>query len=107
MYLEGMKETGRDSRIAGLGPGLNGSRVSSVAITMGWTDGVRNPAVARFFLFHNVQTGSGAHPASFPLGTGGPLLGVNRPGREADHSPPSSAEVKNVGARPPLPHMSS
>jgi hypothetical protein len=26
---------------------------------------------------------------------------------EADHSPPSSAEVKNGGARPPLPHMSS
>jgi hypothetical protein len=23
-------------------------------------------------------------------------LGVKRPGREADHSPPSSAEVKNV-----------
>jgi hypothetical protein len=26
--------------------------------------------------------------------------------READHSPPSSAEVKNDGAIPPLPHMS-
>jgi hypothetical protein len=30
-----------------------------------------------------------------------------RKGREADHSPPSSAEVKNGGAIPPLPHMSS
>jgi hypothetical protein len=29
--------------------------------------------------------------------------GVKRPGREADHSPPSSAEVKNGGAIPPLP----
>jgi hypothetical protein len=28
------------------------------------------------------------------------------PGREADHSPPSSAEVKNGGAIPPLPNMS-
>jgi hypothetical protein len=28
-------------------------------------------------------------------------------GRVADHSPPSSAEVKNGGAIPPLPHMSS
>jgi len=27
--------------------------------------------------------------------TGGSSPGVNRPGREADHSPPSSAEVKN------------
>jgi hypothetical protein len=25
-----------------------------------------------------------------------PSLGVKMPGREADHSPPSSAEVKNV-----------
>jgi hypothetical protein len=34
-------------------------------------------------------------------------LRVTRPGREADHSPPSSAEVKNGGAVPPLLHMSS
>jgi hypothetical protein len=34
-------------------------------------------------------------------------LRVKRPGHEADHSPPSSAEVKNVGAIPPLPHISS
>jgi hypothetical protein len=33
--------------------------------------------------------------------------GVKRPGREADYSPPSSAEVKNCGAIPPLPHVSS
>jgi hypothetical protein len=29
---------------------------------------------------------------------------VKRPEREAYHSPPSSAEVKKVGAIPPLPH---
>jgi hypothetical protein len=29
--------------------------------------------------------------ASYPMGIGGPF-----PGREADHSPPSSAEVKNA-----------
>jgi hypothetical protein len=29
--------------------------------------------------------------------------GVEQPGHEADHSPPSSAEVKNGGAIPPLP----
>jgi hypothetical protein len=42
-----------------------------------------------------VQTGSGAHPASCPMGTGGPFPGAKaRPGRDADHSPPSSAEVE-------------
>jgi hypothetical protein len=40
-----------------------------------------------------VQTGSGANPASYPVGTGGPFPGGKaRPGRDADHSPPSSAE---------------
>jgi hypothetical protein len=33
--------------------------------------------------------------------------GVKRQGRDADHSPPSSAEVKNGGALTPLPHTSS
>jgi hypothetical protein len=33
--------------------------------------------------------------------------GVKQLGCEADHSPPSSAEVKNGGAIPPTPHMSS
>jgi hypothetical protein len=32
-----------------------------------------------------------AHPASYPK-----VPGVNWPGREADHSPPTSAEVKNT-----------
>jgi hypothetical protein len=42
-----------------------------------------------------VQSGSGAHPASYPMGTGGSFPGGNaRPGCDADHSPPSSAEVK-------------
>jgi hypothetical protein len=43
-----------------------------------------------------VQTGSGAHPASCTMGTGGPFPGGKpRPGRDADHSHPSSAEVEN------------
>jgi hypothetical protein len=42
-----------------------------------------------------VQTGSGAHPASYTLGTGGSFPGGKaRPRRDADHSPPPSAEVK-------------
>lgn len=41
-----------------------------------------------FFLLQDFRTGSGAHPASYSLG-------VKRPGRESDHSPPTSAVVKN------------
>jgi hypothetical protein len=46
------------------------------------------------FLFTRVQNGSGAHPASYPIRTGSSSLGVKRPEREANHSSPSSAEVK-------------
>jgi hypothetical protein len=45
---------------------------------------------------HRVQNGSGAHPASYPMGNGALFLGVKLPGREADLSLPSSAEVKNA-----------
>jgi hypothetical protein len=48
------------------------------------------------FFHHRVQTGSGTHPASYPMGTRGSFPGVKRPGREADHSPLSSAEIKNT-----------
>jgi hypothetical protein len=49
-----------------------------------------------FFLSLSVQTGSGAHPTFCPMGTWGPFPGGKaRPGLDADHSPPSSAEVKN------------
>jgi len=37
----------------------------------------------------------GAHPASYPTGTGDSLPGGKQPGREAHHSLPSSAEVKD------------
>jgi hypothetical protein len=56
---------------------------------------VRSPA-ENFSYGLCVQTGSGAHPASCPMGTGGPYPGGKaRPGRDADHTPPSSAEVEN------------
>jgi hypothetical protein len=43
-----------------------------------------------------VQTRCGAHPASCTVGTGSSFPGAKaRPGRDADNSPPSSAEVKN------------
>jgi hypothetical protein len=47
-----------------------------------------------FSLRLRVQTCSGAHRSSYPVGTGALSLGVKMPGREADHSPPSNAEVK-------------
>jgi hypothetical protein len=58
---------------------------------------VQPPAQARGFLSNIcVQTGSGAHLASCTMGTGGPFPGGKaRPGRDADHSPPFSAEVVN------------
>jgi len=39
------------------------------------------------------QTGPGAYPAFYTMGTGS-FLGVKQPGRGVDHPPPSSAEVK-------------
>jgi hypothetical protein len=62
-----------------------------------WGSRVRFPVGAgNFSLHHRVQNGSGAHPASYPMVPGALSLGVKRPGREADHSPPFSAEVKNA-----------
>jgi hypothetical protein len=63
-------------------------------LTTNWTTRVRSPTEAEdFSSSFCVQT---AHPASYPMGTGGYFPGGKaRPGRDADHSPPSSAEVKN------------
>ena len=41
-----------------------------------------------------VQTGPGAHPVSCIMGTGSFLGGKEQSGRDADHSPPSSAVIK-------------
>jgi hypothetical protein len=59
--------------------------------------GVRSQAGAKdFSSILCVQTGSEAHPVSCPVGTGGPFPGGKaRQGRDADLSPPSSAEVEN------------
>jgi hypothetical protein len=60
-----------------------------------WGSRVRFPVGAgNFFFHHRVRSGSGAHPVSYTIATGGSFLGVKRPGREADHSPPSRAEVR-------------
>jgi hypothetical protein len=58
---------------------------------------VQTPAGAEdFFISLCAQTGSETHPASYPLGTGGPFPRVKAPlGCDADHSPPSNADVMN------------
>jgi hypothetical protein len=43
------------------------------------------PRTENFSLHHRAQTGSGAHPASYPMGTRSSSLSIKRPGREADH----------------------
>jgi hypothetical protein len=48
-----------------------------------------------FSPLHVVQTDSGVHLASYPMDTGGHFPALKRPGRETDHSPPTSAELKN------------
>jgi hypothetical protein len=89
-----------------------GSRGSSVSVVSryGLDDRaieVRSPAESKeFSSILCDQTGSGAHPTSCPMGTRGPFPGGKAPaGLDADHSPPSSAEVDNewVGSLPPLP----
>jgi hypothetical protein len=78
------------------------NRGSSFGVALGY--GVRFSARARdFSLLRSVKTGSGAHPASYPKGTGALSPGVKRAGRETDYSFPSSADVKNGRAIPPLP----
>jgi hypothetical protein len=59
--------------------------------------GVRSPAGAKdFSSILCVQTGSGAHPASCTMGTGGPFpVAKEQSGCDADHSPLSSVEVEN------------
>ena len=51
----------------------------------------RIPVGARFSA--SVQAAPAAHPASYTMGTGF-FPGVKRPGRDVEHTPPSSAEVE-------------
>jgi hypothetical protein len=60
-----------------------------------------------FSVLHSIQTVSGAHPGSYPMGIGGSFRKAKRPRRDVYNSPSSCAEAKNNGAIPPLPHTSS
>jgi hypothetical protein len=58
------------------------------------------------FCFHNrVQIGSGAKPASHRTGAGDTFPRTKRPERESDHSPPSSAEVRNAWSYSSTPYI--
>jgi hypothetical protein len=82
----------------------NRSWDSSVGIATGY-GGLIPVRCKLLSLLHSIQTGSGPHPASYPMGAGALFPGAKHPGREADHFSPSSAEVKKGGAIPPLSHM--
>jgi hypothetical protein len=73
---------------------------SSIVSDYGLDDraiGIRSPAGAKdFSSSFCVQTGSGAHPASSTMGTGGPFPGgKNAAGAWRWPLTPSSAEVEN------------
>jgi len=60
-----------------------------------------------FITFGNLKQHAvlGPTPTSHPLNTWGSYPGKKRPGREADHSPPSSDEVtdaQNFTSNPPI-----
>jgi hypothetical protein len=81
------------------------SRYSAVGITndYGLDDrmiGVRILVEVRIFSSPFVQTGSGAHPASCPMGKVALPWGVKWPECEAEHSPPTSAKVKKTWIHP-------
>jgi hypothetical protein len=85
----------------------HGDSSVDIATGTGWTARVRFSAVKVPSLLHSVQTDSG--PTQLPIQwlAGVLSVGVKLQEREADHSPPCSAEVKNGGVIFPLPHMSS
>jgi hypothetical protein len=87
--MQDKKDFNKYKWIKGENPGINNNKK-------------KIPVGARFFAY--VQTGPGAYPASYTMGTGS-FPGVQRPGRGADHPPPTSAGVKNeysYTSTPPL-----
>jgi hypothetical protein len=90
------------------------SRDSSISIVTGYGLSDRDSIPGRgrnIHLRHSAQTGSEAHPASHPMGTGSSFPRIKRQVCvcvcvcEADHSPPSSAEVKNAWSYTSVPRI--
>jgi hypothetical protein len=76
------------------------SRDSAVGIATGYGQdggvGIPVPVGQEFSLLHVIQTGSGAHTASYPVDAGDSFTALKWPEREADHPPPTSFEVKKT-----------
>jgi hypothetical protein len=84
---------------------IRGNRDSSVGIATSWTTVVRLPAEAGISLYSTSSRPTrGSTQPPIQWAPAAVSLGVNRQGREADHSPPSNAEVKKSGAIPALSH---
>jgi hypothetical protein len=58
------------------------------------------------YLLHNIRLALGITQFPIQWVPGAISLGTKLQGRENEHSPPSSAEVKKGGAIPPLHHTS-
>jgi hypothetical protein len=72
---------------------------------MGYGLDIRGSILARSKTFFCTPQGSDSicpHPVSYPTDTEIVFQGVKRPGREAEHSPSSSAKDNNGGAILPL-----
>jgi hypothetical protein len=65
-------------------------KISSVGVVIGYALDDSRQGKKNSSLLHNVWTGSGAHPASYPLG-----FWDKRQGQGSDLSPPSSSELQN------------
>ena len=99
MYPRGNHRVSLYRRLGG--PQVWSGRVRKISPLPGFHPGqftilgkeTRNCSVLR-----NVQSGSGARTATCWIGTVGFLSRLKRPERQADYSPPSSAEVKISGA---------
>jgi hypothetical protein len=91
---------------------ISGSRDIVVGIATGFgldhrEVGVRVPVGLRIFISPSPPDRLWGHPTSYTMGTWSSFPGVKRPGREADHSPPTSAEVKKMWTLQPLTHKPS
>jgi hypothetical protein len=83
-----------------------GYRTVGIATDYGLDDrevGVRVQGRAKNFLF-STSCGPALRPNQPPIQW---ILGVKRPGREADHSPTASAELKKMWIYTPIPHTPS
>jgi hypothetical protein len=76
---------------------IYGSPDSSVGIAKSWIALGSIPGNETLFPSPHIQTSSGAYAGALC-----PVL--NPQGCEANQKPPVSADVKNTGAIPPLPH---